>query len=177
MAVETKLVTVNEFVTLPDPPNSRYELRKGEVVLVPPGKLLHTRIQANLVRLLLAQLQEEGAVSAEFPFQPTSNYEFRFADVGFVTHARLREGSDEGYLQGAPDLIVEILSRSNTWIEVEDKPQLCLQTGCQSYWIVNPLRRTVQVTDFDSAVRTYTIDDAIPLATGASIPVRAIFEK
>jgi hypothetical protein len=43
--------------------------------------------------------------------------------------------------------------------------------------IVNPVRQTVQVTDFDHTVRTYTIEDAVPLATGASIPVRAIFEK
>jgi Uma2 family endonuclease len=177
MAVETKLVTVSEFVTLPDPPNGRYELRNGEVVLVPPVELLHTRIQANLVKLLLAQLDAEGAVSAEFPFQPTSKYEFRYADVGFVAHPRLREGSDEGYLQGSPDLAIEILSLSNTWLEVEDKRELCLRSGCQSYWIVNPVRQTVQVTDLEHIVRTYTIDDSVPLATGASIPVRAIFEK
>jgi Uma2 family endonuclease len=177
MAVETKLVTVNEFVTLPDPPNGRYELRDGEVVFLPPVRLLHTKIQANLVKLLLPQLQAGGVVSAEFPFQPTSQYEFRYADVGFVSHARLQQSTDDGYLQGAPDLVIEILSRSNTWVEVEDKRELCLNSGCQSYWIVNPVRQTVQVTDFDRAVKTYTIDDAVPLATGASIPVRSIFEK
>jgi Uma2 family endonuclease len=177
MAVETKLVTVSEFVTLPDPPNGRYELRNGEVVLVPPVKHLHTRIQLALLRYLMERLGHVGVVGMEYPFQPTNEYEFRYADVAFVSRERVCSTDDSGYLQGAPDLVVEILSRSNTWLEVEDKRELCLRSGCQSYWIVNPVRQTVQVTDFDHTVRTYTIDDAVPLATGASIPVRAIFEK
>ena len=85
MAVETRLMTVREFVALPDPPNGRNELRNGEVVLMPPVKLLHTQLQAHLVNLLSPLVASLGTLTTEFPFQPTSEYEFRYADVGFAS--------------------------------------------------------------------------------------------
>jgi Uma2 family endonuclease len=50
-------MTFAEFLVLPDPPTGHYELHHGEVVLMPPRKRLHVKIQQALLELLLSLRQ------------------------------------------------------------------------------------------------------------------------
>jgi len=50
---------------------------------------------------------------------------------------------------GAPDLAVEVLSPSNTVDEVTEKMSVCMANGCVSFWIVDPKRKRVSVTEGD----------------------------
>ncbi|HYP08635.1 MAG TPA: Uma2 family endonuclease [Bryobacteraceae bacterium] len=177
MAVETKLVTVSEFLALPDPPDGRYELRDGELVLAPPVKRLHTRIQLALVKLLTERLAAYGEVGMEYPFQPTEDFHFRYADVAFVARHRANATPDDAYLQGAPDIVIEILSPSNTADELEEKRLLCLTHGCRSFWTVNPKLSTVEVTEPDFTSRLYRENEIIPLPEGATLRVSDIFAR
>jgi Uma2 family endonuclease len=45
---------------------------------------------------------------------------------------------------GAPDLIIEILSESNSKTDLKDKFQLYQENGVQEYWIVFPVEKAVQ---------------------------------
>lgn len=40
----------------------------------------------------------------------------------------------DDYLRGAPDLIIEVLSPSNTATEICDKEKLCLENGAREFW-------------------------------------------
>ncbi len=83
--VGAALTTWEEFVELPDPEDgARYELHDGEVVVVPPPKLVHAWIQNLLVRWLTAQAQGRGYADKEFPYRPTTNLQFWVADVAYV---------------------------------------------------------------------------------------------
>lgn len=76
------------------------------------------------------------------------------ADVGYVREERAaRIGGDE-YLNGAPDLVVEVLSPSNTADEIDDKRTTCIANGCQSFWVVNDRRKLVAVTE-DGVTKHY----------------------
>lgn len=78
MAVETRVVTVSECLSVPHPPNGCYQLR-NKVVLWAPVNLLHAPLQATLVKLALRVVGRRGRVAAGFPFQPTAGFNFRSA--------------------------------------------------------------------------------------------------
>ena len=47
--------------------------------------------------------------------------------------------------RGAPDLVIEILSPSNTVMEMNRKKNLYLKAGVQEYWIVDPEEKQVEI--------------------------------
>jgi hypothetical protein len=60
----------------------------------------------------------EGRVITEFPFRPSAEHEFWRPKVAFVRKERWQKGA--GYFFGAPDLVIEVLSPSETKAEILD---------------------------------------------------------
>jgi Uma2 family endonuclease len=171
----TKLTTFAEFEKLPEQDSSRQELRHGEVVNVPPPKHGHHLIQRRLRRLLEAPAGLAGEVETELGFRPNADIEYRIADVAFVSKDRWERISADDYLEGAPELVVEVLSPSNTATEMLDKKQLCLENGAIEFWVVNPIHKQVEVTSREGRNAMYRAGQQIPLFFGGSIAVDAIF--
>src|SRR5947209_5405400 len=120
-------MTFAEFEKLPeDPRGVSYELRHGEVTELAFPKHKHHKVQLRL-RSLLDISGLAGVISMEFGFRPAAEYEYRKADVVFISAERWNSIPDEGYMQGAPDLVIEVLSPSNTAAEMLDKRDLCLE--------------------------------------------------
>ena len=161
MNVSTGFMTVEEFLRLPNPVEGHLELHHGEVVLMPPPKRGHQRIQKRLVRLLQAAARATDAVEIEMAFRPSPNHEVWQADVGLVSLEREASTPDDEYLSGAPELVVEVLSPSNTVDEITDKLNVCLANGCLSFWVVDPKFRQVSVTEGD-LTRHYRGSASIP---------------
>jgi Uma2 family endonuclease len=136
MSTAAALTTVAEFVKLPDPKTGHYELHHGEVVLMPPPKWRHTRIQKQLEKLLQEAMGDKGMVIMEMPFQLSPEYEVWRADVAVLRLERTKGIGGDEYLQGAPDLVIEVLSPSNTAQEINEKIAVCLENGCGSLWVV-----------------------------------------
>jgi len=51
--------------------------------------------------------------------------------------------------QGAPDLVIEILSPSNTAIEMSRKLKLYRDAGVLEYWVVDPEVKNIQIYHFE----------------------------
>jgi Uma2 family endonuclease len=172
-----KLMTFAEFERIPNPPEGGfpYELRHGELVKVAPAKLQHTRVQRQLRRLLESAAGSTGVIDKEIGFRALPEYEFRIADVAFVSTARW-EGPED-YLVGAPEIVIEVLSPSNTMTEMLDREKLCLENGCQEFWVVDIDRRQVKISTPDGRTITYRVGQEIPLPllNDGRIPVDAIF--
>jgi len=174
MATTTdRIVTFAELEQMPDAPDGRYELRHGELVKVPPPLLPHYRIQLRLQELLAPIARDKGIVGTEFGFRGRSEHEYRVADVAFV--ARDRWARESRYFEGAPDLVIEILSPSNTAAEMLDKQQLCLENGAKEFWIVDPARKQVKVSTADGRFIDYKTGQQIPLLFGGAVAVDEIF--
>lgn len=173
----TRAITFAEFEQLPNPQFGRYELRRGEPVIVAQPKLKHSAVQRRLRRLLEAAAGEIGIVDSEFGFRPLPEHEFRIADVVFIFQARWQKIDLNGYFEGAPELVAEILSPSNTKAEMLDKKKLCLENGAQEFWVVDIDHRQVEISTPDGRTITYTSGQQIPLflAAGANLNVDAIF--
>jgi Uma2 family endonuclease len=172
------LVTWAGFLQLPERPETgkRYELHDGEVVLVPPARPLHVKLQKRIERLLEAAAGDRGVVAVEFPYRPVPNLQFWFADVAFVLQADWDALPPDEYPVYAPVLIIEVLSPSNTPAKVNRQRIVAMSSGTQEFWVVDAANRTVQVTAF-SGTSTYAAGDAIPLTLfgAASVAVDQIF--
>src|SRR5919198_3700188 len=114
MSTAATLVTVEEFLRLPEPKSGHYELHRGEVVLVTAPKKGHQKLQERIRVLFSGIMQGRKVVRVEMAFQPAREYEVWEADVGVISKERDDATPDDEYLQGAPDLVVEVLSPSNT---------------------------------------------------------------
>jgi Uma2 family endonuclease len=174
----TGLMTVDEFRQLPETGPFYYELRHGELVQVTRPRLKQVLIQKRLLRLLEPRAGDAFWVSIEVPFRPLPEHELRTADVAVVAVARLQQADPEDNLAGAPELVIEVLSPSNSAPEIIEKQQLCLKNGCCEFWAVEPKTRIVNVATQDGITRTYQAGDEIPLRLfgSARLPVAAIFE-
>jgi Uma2 family endonuclease len=174
----TRLMTVEEFAKLPETQAYICELRKGEVVQMTRPVFGHIRVQHRLQRMLGEAAGDPGAAYIEAPFRPLPEFELRVADVAYAPRERWDAVSSKGYLAGAPELVVEILSPSNTMSEILDREQICLENGCREFWIADLERRYVKVSTSDGRTATYKSGSAIPLffASGKSLSVDAIFE-
>ncbi len=176
VSVETGLMTFAEFEKLPDPPAGHLELHDGRVVQMPPRKKVHMQIQQALFDLLAPLLRGHGFLTNEFAFRPAPEYEARQCDIGFVAQHRW-DADDHEYFLGAPDLIVEVLSKSNTMDDILDRQDMCLRNGCVSFWVVDSRRKTIMVTTPDGITRTYRCGEAVSVPSPwlGTVEVAGIF--
>src|ERR1700752_5067839 len=114
-------MTFAEFEQLPEPRGGRYELRHGELILVAPPKHKHYRIQRRLRRIIESAAGTRWEVDIELAFRPKPEHEVWHADVGLISVERYDKTDPEGNIQGALDLVIEVLSPSNTAAEILDK--------------------------------------------------------
>jgi Uma2 family endonuclease len=176
-ATHTRLMTFAEFDLLPEPQTCRYELRHGELVTVAPPIHQHSRAQRQLRRMLEKAAGESGVVENEFPFRALPEYEYRVADVAFLSKDRWDNIDPKGLLAGVPELVIEVLSPSNTVAEIIDKKTVCLENGAREFWVVDIDHRQVEVSTPDGRGNTYKSGQHIPLffTMDAQLAVDAIF--
>jgi len=173
----TKLMTVAEFQALPEAAGDFvFELQRGEVVPMTRPKLKHAILQRRLFKLLEAGADPLGWLDTEMAFRPLPEHELRAADVGFVRQERFDAADPEDNITGSPDLIIEVLSPSNSASEMYEREELCLATGCSEFWVVDSERETVRVAK-PGSFAVYHQGDEIPLALFGSgtLAVNAIF--
>lgn len=178
MATTTGLMTVEQFEALPEPTGEfYYELHHGELVKMTRPKPRHLRLQNRLVDLFRALAGGSYFVSMELVFRPLPEHEVWAADVGVVTVLRWDQATDE-HLLGSPEIVIEVLSPSNTASEINDKEMMCLDTGCLEFWVVDPKRKLVKVSTPDRRTTTYREPDRIRIKAlgGAELSVSSIFE-
>jgi Uma2 family endonuclease len=103
----------------------------------------------------------------------------RTPDVAFVRRERvLAAGRVTGYWPGAPDLVVEVISPSDLYTEVEDKVAEWLEHGTRLVFVVNPRRRTVAVHRADRPRRVLSVGDPLDgedVIPGWTLSLRELF--
>ena len=171
-------MTVEEFRALPETA-SRSELRRGVLFREALPPLKQIVIQRTL-RRYLEQLAPSGSfLSTEVPFRALPEHDLRAADVAYVSAERWSQVDEDDDLRGAPDLVIEVLSPSNTAAEMNDKERLCLENGSKEFWIVDPNLRQVKVATPDGHTITWKSGQQIPLPLfgNATLNVDDIFAR
>jgi Uma2 family endonuclease len=169
------LLTIDEFLNIPDPKEGHFELHHGEIVFVPPPKWGRHEVQWKILALLQRSLGDRFVVRTEMAFRPEPEHEMWIGDVACVAKERARTTPPDAYLTGAPELVVEVISPGNTAEEIEDKQRICLANGCREFWTVFPKARTVSIASGDKTTRV-GFDGSIESALfGDRIAVAEIF--
>ncbi len=169
----TRLTTFAEFEAIPDESGFYYELHQGEPVKMAFPELPHGEIQHRLFLLLGTVAAGSGVVRIELPYRPLPEHEAWRADVAYV--ANTRWNPTDKYFFGAPDLVIEVLSPSNTADELIEKRNLCLENGSREFWVVDSRHRQVEISTPDGRTVTYRAGQEIQLFFNGQLAVDAIF--
>jgi Uma2 family endonuclease len=166
-------MTVEEFRQLPEDSGPVYhELRHGVLIAVPRPKLKHALIQRNLREMLMRSAEPGSYVDTEVAYRPLPEHEFWVADVAYLSAERFRQADPDDNIRGAPELVVEVLSPSNTQAEIAEKAQISLANGSREFWVVDPVRAQVRVTTPDGHTVTWHSGDEIPVPFGNQAKVK-----
>jgi Uma2 family endonuclease len=110
---------------------------------------------------------------------PSDPERVRAPDVAFVSPERLPSGRlPEGFLSGAPDLAVEVLSPSDNPIDIQQKVRDYLEAGARLVWVVAPQAKTLTVYRADGSARLLREQDVLDgedVLPGFSIPAAELF--
>lgn len=178
------IVTIECLRHLPDD-GRRYEVVRGRLVSEPRPVARHGRIAATITHLLLDYLDEHpigevltcdpGFVLARSPDT------LRGPDVALVLARRYPGGGDDqDWLYGAPDLAVEVLSRSDRPAAMAAKVEDYLAAGGACVWVVDPDARSVCVYRRGAdpvVVQGKALLTAEPLLPGFRVPVARLFRR
>ena len=174
--------TYEDWLNFPDD-GWKYEIIDGVLYMSPPPATGHQRSSSKLLTRMnsYAETKNLGEIIAapcgvrlpnqSVPVEP---------DIFFIKKARLHI-IQEKYVEGVPDLIVEILSPSNPNHDRETKFRIYQEAGVPEYWLVDYLQKTVEVFVLTEGVYTlhnnYRAGDTITSAqlTGFEIAVNIIF--
>ena len=155
--------TYHDYLQLPD--DKRYELVEGELYLVPSPNLYHQRVSRQLEMTLWQHIRQYALGEIfDAPCDVVfSDINVVQPDLIFVSRERMAILA-EANVQGAPDLVVEILSPSTGHRDLGIKRNLYAKYGVREYWIVDPDRKTVEVLSWtENGYRT----EAVVPGTGA----------
>jgi len=106
----------------------------------------------------------------------------RIPDIAYVSWSRLPEGRvpRESVPSLAPDLAVEVLSRSNTEAEMARKRREYFMAGVRLVWLVDFQNRRVQVYSGADLFETFGEDETLDggdVLPGFTLPLRELFAE
>jgi Uma2 family endonuclease len=137
--------TYREYCLLPDD-GRRYEVLEGELHVNPAPTTTHQSVSKRLQFELMVHLEKTGKgvvfnAPVDVIFSDTSVAQ---PDLLVVKTARRNIVSERG-IEGAPDLVIEILSPRSERADRELKSKLYATYGVPEYWIVDPRASRVEV--------------------------------
>jgi len=155
-----KKLTEDELMALPDD-GRQYELVDGRAREEPTGAR-HGRIGTRLIRLLGTYADPQGELFASSTGFRMASGNIRSPDVSYMSRSRLPDGPlPVGFLDGAPDLAVEIISPSEDEPDMARKVVEYLASGAKQVWQVFPQSRRVVVYQSLDRVRSYAAEEEL----------------
>ncbi len=145
MAATRIVLTYADYAALPDD-GRRYEIHEGKLSVTTTPGTKHQEVTGNLLVALHVHVTTQG-LGKVFPARTDvilSDLTVVEPDIVYVATDRLGLISERG-IEGAPTLVVEILSPSTAQTDRHTKMQLYARHGVPWYWIVDPDSRTVEV--------------------------------
>jgi len=138
-------VTFAELQQWPDD-GRRYELYDGEVIVVPSPFPRHQRVASNIEEILREYEHAADGLTFRAPLDIVlSEHNVVQPDVVFFRKERRHLIDMMAATRAAPDLAVEVLSRSTEARDRGRKMRLLARFGVPEYWIVDPVKNTFEI--------------------------------
>ena len=181
--VKFPAITVSDYEALPET-GPRYQLVEGELIMTPAPDRYHQEISGRIEFLLRKYLEDHPIgklYDAPFDVYLSETNVFQ-PDILFIAKKRLAILSRRG-AEGAPNLVVEILSPRTAGIDTGAKKKMYAQSGAGELWIVDPETKQVQIyelkidPEFPKAAYREGEQFSSPLFPGLEIDVAEIFRE
>ena len=157
--------TIEDIYALPD--GQRAELIDGQIYDMAPPSRIHQKISTQLVSCINHYISEHHGncvvYAAPFAvFLNKDNKNYVEPDVSVICNP---DKLDDKGCNGAPDWIIEIVSPSSQHLDYLTKLLKYRTAGVREYWIVNPLKDTIQTYSFEGEENSvqYAFDEIIPV--------------
>lgn len=136
--------TVEDYNKLPE--GAPYQLIGGELVMTPSPIPYHQDIILKLGSKLLSFIDNSNLgkvyiAPVDVYFSDTEVYQ---PDVIFISKKNLKI-IGEKRIEGAPDIVIEVLSPSSAYYDLRLKKDLYEQSGVMEYWVVDPVQRKIEI--------------------------------
>ena len=176
------LLTGEDLLSMTDVEHT--ELIEGRLIQMSPTGFPHGIVEITIGSLLKAFVHPRklgivfgGEVGIYTKRNPDS---IRAADVAFISRARYAQlRASKGFLDVAPELVVEVLSPDDRWDMTMQKLSEYFAVGVQSVWVVAPLLQEIYVYHSLTDAQRFTMDDTLSdeaVLPGFTASVEDIFE-
>ena len=140
----SKRWTVEDYLQIYE--EAKCEILDGGLIMTPAPSITHQKTAGLLYQKLISFVNRHQ--TGELYFAPVDVYFDREniyqPDLVFVSAARSPIIQEKGIME-APDLIAEIISPSNSYIDRYSKKAKYEQFGVKEYWIVDPANKTLEI--------------------------------
>ncbi len=178
---KTKRITGEEYARLGLP--GWHELVEGRIVKMSPTGTEHGGYEGNFHFALRVYLEVHpigkalvGEVGIYTHRKPDT---VRGADVLYISNERYAAKKSRSFLDVAPELVVEVLSPDDSWVDVTEKLREYFAIGVKLVWVADPKARVVyayrSLTHIQEHLEgeTLTAEDILP---GFAVSVSALFK-
>ena len=155
--------TINDIYALPE--GERAELIDGKLYMMAPPSRLHQELVGELFTVIRNHIGKNGGFCKAYiaPFAVFLNENDKnYVEPDISVICDKNKLTDKG-CSGAPDWIIEIVSPSSQRMDYLTKLLKYRTAGVKEYWIVNPMKETVQVYSFEGTEDStqYSFSDLI----------------
>ncbi len=173
-------ITIEEYLS--NPAYEHCEYIDGQAVEINVGSIPHSKIQAKCTQQLVDYLKGRpggyAAVELRCRLSVAGRTRFYLPDVSVVLAAAA--SSETRFLEGAPDLVVEIRSPDDSLTALIRKMDDYFANGAKLAWLILPEERSVLIFTPNAATRTALpgeIVDGGDLLAGLQIRVDELFSE
>ena len=166
--------TIEDIYALPN--GQRAELIDGQIYDMAPPSYLHQKLVMELSATIRDYIKSHGGSCEVLPapfavFLNQDDHNYVEPDISVICDPN--RINDRGY-NGAPDFIIEIVSPSSQRMDYLTKLFKYRTAGVREYWIVNPMKESVQTYLFDDIedFNQYSFDDEIPVVIYDDLKIR-----
>ena len=180
---QPKMLTYADYVKQTPPDSGNYELLNGQIIYMASPIPNHQIVSANLLTDMTVhtRLNKLGRVIPAPMDVIFTQHDTIQPDILFLSNERLQLIGDKK-IDGAPDLVVEILSPSNNAKEMSYKKSVYEFSGVREYWVINLTKKTL--TQYENVEgeffmrRVFKETDTLTslVLTGFETPMNALFE-
>ena len=140
----SKQYTAQDYFNLPE--GSPYQLIEGELIMSPSPLTEHQIISKNLELIIYTHVKKNNlGLALNAPIDVYLNNKNAYQpDIIFISDKNKDIIKKHG-IDGAPDLVIEILSPSNIYYDVRVKKDIYEKSGVIEYIIVDPRTKSIDV--------------------------------
>lgn len=156
-----KIWTYDDYVTLPDDLNI-YEVIEGELYMTPAPVPKHQEVCHNLQRILGNHVRKHnlGKIYPAPIDVVLDKSNVLQPDILFISKDNLSVIGEKN-IQGAPDLVIEILSPTTVKKDRIIKMKTYARHGIKNLWFIDPNNQTLEAFELDAKRKTYRLTSGL----------------